>query len=205
MTDLSCAARLVVARHGEASYVDQRFSDEGGWLSTRGRRQSVELAESVRGLRVARVWSSDTSRAVQTAEMAAGRLGVEAVTRKSLREIDVGALRGEPFSVAAVEAVTSRWYGGDLDVRFADGESGAEVVRRYAHQLNEIADEHRGETVLVIGHQEAMGISLPAIAGNLPPSYAQRHPFGNGESADLALDADGAMLTRWGTRVLEVS
>ena len=35
MSDLMCEARLVVARHGDASYVESKFSDEGGNLSAK--------------------------------------------------------------------------------------------------------------------------------------------------------------------------
>lgn len=33
MTDLQCAARLFVARHGEAGYESELLSDAGGWLT----------------------------------------------------------------------------------------------------------------------------------------------------------------------------
>ena len=75
MSDLMCAARLVVARHGDASYVESYFSDEGGSLTPEGRAQALALATALAGERVAHVWTSDTSRAVQTAEIAAARLG----------------------------------------------------------------------------------------------------------------------------------
>lgn len=37
MTDLQCAARLFVARHGEADYESELLSDAGGWLTARSR------------------------------------------------------------------------------------------------------------------------------------------------------------------------
>ena len=67
MSDLQCAARVHVARHGEALYESELLSDAGGWLSPLGRQQARDLAASLASERIARVWVSDMARAVQTA------------------------------------------------------------------------------------------------------------------------------------------
>lgn len=195
---MQCPATLVVARHGDADFVETWFSDEGGTLSNAGRRQAAELAASLTGRKVSHVWCSDTARCVQTAEIVAARLGVGVTTRKTLREVDVGKLTGEPFSVEALDEVTTHWYDGDLDVRFPDGESGAEVVARYGEELGSIADLHRGETVLVVVHQEAASIALPVLAGNLSRAWCAEHQLRNGEAAELVIDSDDWQLVRWG-------
>jgi broad specificity phosphatase PhoE len=198
VSSLMCPATLVVARHGDAEYVDAVFSDEGGTLTATGRAQAAALAEEVRDRKVAHVWSSDSARAVQTAEIVAARLGVGVTTRKALREIDVGELHGEPFSIPAICAVTDDWFRGDLGAGFPGGESGADVVARYAAALGEIADLHRGETVVVVAHQTAACIALPSLARNVTPCFADRHRLDHGESAELVVDSDDWALTRWG-------
>ncbi len=85
MSDLQCPARVFVARHGEAVYESELLSDAGGWLSPLGREQARELAQSLSGERIARVWTSDMARAVQTGEIVASVLGVDVVVRKGLR------------------------------------------------------------------------------------------------------------------------
>jgi 2,3-bisphosphoglycerate-dependent phosphoglycerate mutase len=198
VSSLMCPATLIVARHGDAAYLDTEFSDEGGTLTADGRAQAAALADEVRGRKIAHVWCSDIARAVQTAEIVACRLGVGVTTRKALREIDVGDLHGEPFSVPAICAVTDHWFDGDLDAAFPGGESGQDVVARYAGVLAEIADLHRGETVVVVGHQTGCCIALPSLARNVTPSFADRHRLDNGESAELVIDGDDWALTRWG-------
>lgn len=197
MSDLQCAATLVVARHGDAEYAESWFSDEGGSLTAAGRQQAARLAESLAGRKVARVWSSDSSRAVQTAEIVAARLGVGVAVRKPLREVDLGELIGRPFDAELIHQVTDHWYAGDLEPGFPGGENGEQVVSRYHDQLTEIADLHRGETVLVVTHQTATCIALPALADNLRPSYAREHELGNGQAAELMVDGDGWRVTRW--------
>jgi probable phosphoglycerate mutase len=198
VSSLMCSSTMIVARHGDAAYVDEAFSDEGGTLTSDGRAQSEALADEVRDRLIAHVWCSDSARAVQTAEIVAGRVAVGVTTRKALREIDVGDLHGEPFSIPAICAVTDHWFEGDLEATFPGGESGAEVIARYAATLAEIADLHRGETVVVITHQTASCIALPSLARNVTPAYADRHRLGNGEYAELVIDSDDWALTHWG-------
>jgi broad specificity phosphatase PhoE len=198
VSSLMCPATLVVARHADAEYVDTVFSDEGGTLTAVGRAQASALAEELRDRRIAHVWCSDASRAVQTAEIVAAGLGVGVTTRMGLREIHVGDLTGTPFSVPAICAVTDHWFAGDLDVAFPGGESGSDVVGRYAAALAEISDLHRGETVVVIAHQTASCIALPSLAGNVTPTLADRHRLDDGQVAELVIDNDDWALSRWG-------
>lgn len=202
MSDLFCEAILLVARHGDASYVEACFSDEGGWLSAEGRAQARALAARVARRRIARVWCSDTSRAAQTAEIVAAQLGLDGdspvVARKTLREVDAGDLVGRPFEIDRLRSVTDRWFDGDLAAAFPGGESGADVVARYGAELASIADEHRGETVLVVVHQNAAGVTLPWLARNVTLSSGRDRLLGNGEYAELAVDADGCRLVGWG-------
>ena len=203
MSDLHCPATLVVARHAKAAFVESWFSDEGGSLTSEGRAQAAALADSLRGRRVAAIWCSDASRAVQTAEIAAARLGVAVTARKSLREVFIGDLMGQSFDYSRIEAVCERWYAGSLDAGFENGESGAEVVARHRAELEEIADLHRGETVLVIGHQTALGLVVPTLVPGLSFDWTRSHELANTESIELEHDADGWALRRWGGLDLE--
>ena len=56
MSDLFCAATLLVARHGDADYPHAKvLSDDGGWLTDKGRQQVRQLAESLRSRNIAGV------------------------------------------------------------------------------------------------------------------------------------------------------
>ena len=193
-----CPATLIVARHGDAEYVDTVFSDEGGTLTRAGRAQADELAEALAGRRVAHVWCSDSARAVQTAEIVAARLGVGVTTRKALREVDVGDLHGRPFSDIEVCAVSDHWFRGDLTAGFPGGETGADVVARYRATLAEIADVHRGETVLVVAPPPGACPARPTVAPNPPPAAAPPPRRPTGAAAELVVDSDDWTLTHWG-------
>jgi broad specificity phosphatase PhoE len=99
--------------------------------------------------------------------------------------------------------VSTRWYDGDLDAAFPDGESGADVVARFRDELGSIADLHRGETVLVVTHQTAGSIALSVLAGNLSRAWCEEHQLRNTETAELDIDSDDWQLTRWGPLVVD--
>ena len=70
---------MYLARHGQTEYESPVMVNQGGSLTTLGRAQARELGEKLRGERIAHVYCSTVARAVQTAELAAGVLGVEVI------------------------------------------------------------------------------------------------------------------------------
>ena len=182
-----------MTRHGKAAFVEDVFSDEGGSLTPEGRQQAAALGERLAGRRPAGIWCSDTSRAVQTAEIAAARAGAVVNVRKALREVYVGSLIGTPFDAAALAGLAARWAAGDLSAAIEGGESGQEVIARHREVFEEIADLHRGETVLVVGHQTALGVVVPALAGAGSGAGVAHVELGLDHAAIVELrgDADG--------------
>jgi probable phosphoglycerate mutase len=197
MSDLQCAARVFVARHGEAQYESDLLSDAGGWLSPLGREQALALAERIAPERIARVWTSDMARAVQTGEIVAARLGVDVVVRKDLREFGVGHAAGTTGDPDPFADTFTAWLAGDLTARIPGAESGSEVVDRVHAVLTEIADAHRGEAVLVISHGGVMCMALPELARNLDPGRAQDVPMPNCGVVALEADVDGWVARSW--------
>jgi probable phosphoglycerate mutase len=197
VTDLQCAARVFVARHGEAVYESELLSDAGGWLSPLGREQARALAERLAPERIARVWTSDMARAVQTGEIVAAALGTDVVVRTGLREFGVGHAAGTTGDPDPFAETFAAWLDGDLTARIPGGESGEEVTARYGAVLEEIADAHRGEAVLVISHGGVMCMALSALAGNLALNHSRDRPLPNGGVVALEGDADGWVARSW--------
>ena len=191
MSDLQCPTRVFVARHGEAEYEHELVSDDGGSLTARGRSQARELAEALRDERISRVWTSSLSRSVQTAEIAAAVLGVDVVVREGLREYAVGDLAGADESEAAYFGeVFRQWVDGDATAQIAGGERTDDFVARVTRVLDEVADQHRGEAVLVISHGGAILATVPQLVG-LPRTRGLGVTLPNGSPIELETDGDG--------------
>ena len=161
----------------------------GGSLTALGRAQARELGERLRSEKVAAVICSELSRAVQTAEIAAGVLGLPVRVRERLHEFPAGDYLGRPSEHGFFDAMVKSWLAGDLDAGVPGGETGRETADRVLAVLDEIADEFRGETVLVVCH----GGVILALWGSIAPGSPDA-PDGdlvlNGSSYVLERDAD---------------
>jgi probable phosphoglycerate mutase len=194
MSDLQCATTLVLARHGAADYELDVWADAGGSLSRDGRTQAADLAARLAGRKIAHVYTSTLARAVQTGEIVAGRLGVAVTTHDGLREFGCGELAGTPMTTDPFREPYGRWLAGDLDLRIPGAESGHELVDRMRTTLTEVADLHRGETVLVVSHGGLLRLTLPLLArlGAAVPSQ-----LGNCATVEIAIDADDWVVLSW--------
>ncbi|MDN5851634.1 MAG: histidine phosphatase family protein [Actinomycetia bacterium] len=197
MSDLQCAATLLVARHGQAEYETKTLTDAGGSLTLTGRKQALELAESLRGRRVAYVYTSPLARAVQTAEIVAGALGVGVRVREGLQELTVGAFEGHPEEVGPFAAAFQAWESGDVTATYDGGQSAEQVVGRVRDVLESIVDLHRGETVLVISHGGVMCLALPRLVSNLADNHAASLQIANAAAVEILADADDWRCERW--------
>jgi len=197
MSDLQCAATLLVARHGEAEYETTMLTDAGGSLTPTGRKQSLELAETLRSRRVAYVYTSPLARAVQTAEIVAGVLGVGVRVREGLQELTVGALEGQPEGIGPFADTFAAWERGDLTATYDGGESAEHVIARVREVLDSIVDLHRGETVLVVSHGGSMCIALPRLVSNLADTHASSLQIANVAPVEILADADDWRCEHW--------
>jgi len=194
VSSLQCPTTLIVARHADAEYESKVWAEEGGSLTRTGREQAAALAARLTGRRVAHVWTSTLSRAVQTAEIAAAALGVGVTTRLGLREFEIGDAAGsraeDPFA-----KTYDRWLAGDLDARMPGAETGHQIVERFRGVLEEIVDQHRGETVLVVSHGGVIRMALPLMLTRDPA-----HPpaaLDNCACVEAEVDADEWICTTW--------
>jgi probable phosphoglycerate mutase len=95
------SARIWLVRHGATDW-----SDAGrltGWrdvpLNVVGRRQAQLLRRRLRSIEFEGIWSSDLSRAVETASLAIGGARVD----ERLRELDFGELEGLTWDQCSAE------------------------------------------------------------------------------------------------------
>jgi probable phosphoglycerate mutase len=202
MSDLQCPASLLVSRPGDTGYaVPGVLSDDGGRLTDRGREQVRRLAEQIRPRRIAAVYSSRMARAVESAELSASELGLQSVVVDGLQEFSVGDLAGVSLPDERAQAVFDAWLLGDLGAGFPGAEDGHLVVKRFTKALGEIADVHRGETVLVFTHGGAMALVLPRGCLNGRNHLAAQRCLPSCVPAEIEIDGDGWRLLSWGSQV----
>jgi broad specificity phosphatase PhoE len=168
---------LYLARHGETEW-----NRIGRWqgatdipLSDVGRAQARLLADRLRDRRIARVHASQLSRALETAQIIAARLGAPAPTADPrLRERGYGAFEGLTREECA-ERFPGIWeqYLADRRAVPPGAEPQAEVAERIIAAMTEIAAEVEGQSepgaTLVISHGGVIRSFIHATTGVVPP------------------------------------
>jgi 2,3-bisphosphoglycerate-dependent phosphoglycerate mutase len=179
--DKGCSLVLLV-RHAQAEVPDEqgRYLSGGAVpLSERGSRQARLLAESLRGLHVDRMWSSDLLRAAQTAEHLAAVVGVSPAHVKAFREVNCGLFDGatiaelrseHPEYVSWVEAGFQQGFATPqshfpADLRFPDGESVMDMAQRAIPAFLEVCDAPAGHVSLVVSHAWVICVVLCYVLG----------------------------------------
>jgi 2,3-bisphosphoglycerate-dependent phosphoglycerate mutase len=64
-------------------------------------------------------------------------------------------------------------------------------------ELELLADQHRGEAVLVVSHGEAIRLGVPALARNLSSSFPEGRAVPSCGVVELEADADGWQALSW--------
>ncbi len=186
--------RILLGRHGLAGYETELMTDDGGSLTPEGRAQARALGEAARAAGVTAVWCSPLSRAVQTAEIAAGVAGVDDVTvRQDLREYPVGDHAGEPATseAALLMPVFEAWRDGDDDAVIPGAERVQQIVERVTRVLDDVADAVGPDGVaLVVTHGGAVMTTVPPLVGR-PRAAASDLVLAGGGHLVLDRGADG--------------
>jgi broad specificity phosphatase PhoE len=172
---LAGGAGLLLARHGQTDdnlepIRAQGFSDTP--LNEAGRLQARELAERIAACdrMIASLWSSDLSRAAQTAQTVGDRIGLQPRLDARLREGNRGAWEGRLFIDIARDDPEgyAAWMRAGADFRFPAGESLQEHADRVWAALEEIRASaplpalvvcHRGSIRTVLCRSDPRGLS----------------------------------------------
>ena len=151
---------LLLVRHGETDWnADGRLQGQTDRpLSDYGREQALQLADDLQGEGFDAIYSSDLSRARETAEIVGARLGLRVELDPDLREKDWGNWEG----LTSVERDR---------VEFV-GESTEAHQERTLRALRRLSERHPGDArILVVTHggsmrrvqASALGLALPVV------------------------------------------
>jgi probable phosphoglycerate mutase len=167
---------IYLARHGETAW-----NREGRWqghtdiaLNDAGRAQARSLGELLRGRDITRIHTSDLLRARETAETAAGVLGVsDIVVDRALRERSFGIFEGLTRRECE-ERHPDHWANYRADSTRVP--PGAESQQTLADRMHEavgraVASRHERDAspVLVVSHGGSIRALVARATGTMPP------------------------------------
>jgi probable phosphoglycerate mutase len=154
---------LIVIRHGETEWNREKRMQgtTDTHLSDIGRVQARALGKRLAGHAFSALYSSNLSRAHDTARAIAEATGAGVVQDARLQERRFGVFEGLTAAeiVERYPAEHARFISRDPDYEVPGGESARAFTLRCLGCLAEIADRHRGTEVVVVSH----GLVLDAL------------------------------------------
>ena len=158
---------VYVVRHAAherlGRYLDGR--NEGVHLSDLGRDQAHRLAERVSRESIRAVYTSPLSRARETADPIASRLGLSAVVEPALMEIDFGDWSGKTFDELKPLDAWERWNSARSTARTPAGDT----MRAAQSRLLDFIDAHRLDApdapIVLVSHADPIKAALVYYLG----------------------------------------
>jgi 2,3-bisphosphoglycerate-dependent phosphoglycerate mutase len=152
-------------------------------LTTLGRQQAERLADVLQPRGVARIVSSPYTRAVQSAQPLARRLGLAIETDERLIERILSSERLDDWR----ERLRAAWA--DFDLILPGGESSRAATSRGMAALTDILAAGRHPTV-VVSHGNLLALLLHAFDGR--PGYATWEALSNPDVFEVAHEPPGS-------------
>jgi probable phosphoglycerate mutase len=197
------ATRILAIRHGQTAWnADKRIQGQLDLpLDAMGLRQAERLAEALADEPITAVYSSDLSRAVQTAAPLVERKQLPLRPDPALRERSFGEFQGRTF-----EEVTRswpdqalRWRHRDPDYGPAGGERLIDFNDRCVAAAWRLAAAHPGQTIVMVAHGGVMDCLYRSAVG-MGLSAPRTWQLDNAAVNRLLWSPQGLTLVGWNDR-----
>jgi broad specificity phosphatase PhoE len=183
------SCRVFLVRHGQSMVVEaggQVWSHHPIGLTPHGRAQAARAGRQLRDAPLSAIYTSDLTRAVDTAEAIAGPHGLAPIVDESLREVGLGEFEGMTLArvrelgdarfipwldVTFNQAFPGQDFHHPADLSFPDGESILSVHTRARAGFGRLAATHQGETIAVVSHTWVIQPLLAHLTGGDPRRY----------------------------------
>ena len=170
--------KYYILRHGETIYQTEKKKMMYPWpesepvlLTKNGETQIKKIAKKLKNKKIDLIYSSDSSRTRQTAEIVAIELGVKLFLDKRLRDINLGIYHG---------GEKAKFYQDfpDLEERFLKaprkGESWSNCRERMVNFLKEIDKKHQNKNILLVSHGDPLWLLEGAMMGWQNKEYLKK-------------------------------
>lgn len=158
---------LYIVRHGqsESNLYAQLNPDQpashygtfGASLTEAGKAQARNVAERLKDVEFAAIYSSDLARTKETAEIIAEGRGLKVITNSTIRERYFGDDMSNNKKREIEKALDELNEKEKFAFRyFPHGESGYDVINRFREFLDEVIEGYKGRKVLIVNHGYVM-------------------------------------------------
>lgn len=159
--------RFLLIRHATTDAVGKHLSGRmpGVHLNDEGSAQAQALANRLKTLPIAAVYSSPLERAMETATPIAAGANVEVLTNDAFLELDFGDWSNQSFADLAHQPSFQNFNSFRSGTRIPGGELMAAAQLRMVAGLESLQQVHSGQTIAVISHADIIKSAIAFYAG----------------------------------------
>lgn len=175
-------------RHAESeaniSTVPHPWPDSGVHypLTRTGMQQALSLADALASTPITTIYASTRVRAIQTADAIAFRHALNVSLAPEAAEIDLGIPLDAADARQQYRDLLQKWLvNKDIAAHIGEGESFADVQRRFLPFVRELMNRHQDDAgvVVIVSHGALLGAFVPVLAPNVPADFVLTHPLSN--------------------------
>lgn len=174
--------RICLVRHGETDWnVERRLQGhEDIPLNKTGVAQARALGARLVDARFDAIYSSDLTRALDTAKQVSKTTGIPITLLPAVRERNFGVFQGHTREEAEVlfPEIQARVTRREPDFVPPDGESLRQCFERIARVLESLADQHAGQTILLVAHGGVLDAARRFVTA-MPLQQPRDYELGN--------------------------
>lgn len=134
-------------------------------LSEIGKRQSLEIAESLKDFDIGPIYSSPLERCIESLTPFAKKQSKRISKIPSLIEMDYGSWSGKNLKILRHTSLWRKIQRSPSQVTFPEGESFASAARRVEKALTTLNKKHPKSTVLVCSHGDIIKMAVQITLG----------------------------------------
>jgi probable phosphoglycerate mutase len=182
---------LLLIRHGDTDVTGKVLVGRtpGVHLNQAGARQAEALADRLKDVPIAAIYSSPLERSLETAAPLARARDMTVHVEAGLSEVDYGDWTGQPLKQLQRTDLWKQVHTHPSDVRFPNGEALREAQARVIDALESVFKSHSKECVAAFSHGDAIKAAIAHLLGMHMDLFQRIHVGTASVSAVLVGDA----------------
>jgi probable phosphoglycerate mutase len=159
---------ILLVRHGENEWTEKHKLAgrvEGVHLNEYGRQQAEALGQCLAKTELSAIYASPLERTMETATAIAKHHKLDIIQRPGIIEVDYGEWTGQAIKKLAKEKSWPIIQFYPTGANFPAGETMYHMQSRMVQEINQLAADHRGQTIALIGHADLIKAAVAHYLG----------------------------------------
>jgi probable phosphomutase (TIGR03848 family) len=159
---------ILLVRHGENEWTEKHKlagRAKGVYLNEYGRQQAEALGQCLAKTKLSAIYASPLERTMETATAIAQHHKLDIIPRPGIMEVDYGEWTGQAIKKLAKKKSWPVIQFYPTGAGFPGGETMYQMQARMVQEINQLAADHRGQTIVLVGHADLIKAAVAHYLG----------------------------------------